>query len=131
MAFVVYALQDPRDLSVRYVGMSAHHRRRIQHHRKDGNIHKRGWLNELQREDLWPVVLTLAAVDDRAEAARLEREWIARYRAEGAKLLNCTHGPIPRRQDYRRTAQIWRGEHFPDGDSAYCDVHPSAWSGED
>lgn len=91
MTTVIYALVDPRNHEVRYVGKTRHFQKRIRAHKERMDETRRGiWVKEL-REDgraLFPV--KLAEVDDmHADAA--EQFWISQGRLFGWALTNTVY----------------------------------------
>jgi DNA-binding XRE family transcriptional regulator len=95
--YQIYALLDPRDSTVRYVGMSRNAQRRLfQHLLGDSrNEDKNGWIRELLDGGLYPTLhileeieLQRADVDAYSLACERERYWINAYLQSGAPLLN-------------------------------------------
>lgn len=86
----VYALVDPRNGAVRYVGLSSDARRRLQQHVKDGySKSKFAWIKELSAANLQPTLVRLEVfVALHVEARQTERAWIERLRRLGHPLLN-------------------------------------------
>src|SRR6266568_2201171 len=95
---LVYALVDPRDLTVRYVGKSTVGLARPQNHRqecklsRDPNTHKVNWIRLLVRVGLTYDVVVLDECDSPAELSATERFYISFFRAMGCDLLNRTDG---------------------------------------
>lgn len=94
---IIYALLDPRDGAVRYVGKT--HRtaqRRLRRHLAPCYLaeptHKARWLRVLVRLGLEPSIVVLETCDDPDALCIRERFWIAHYRAAGARLTNTTAG---------------------------------------
>lgn len=90
----IYALIDPRDKRVRYIGMTTQAlRKRYGAHLRDcrKGTYRSRWISALRAQGLKPIMLELETVpaEDRADA---ERRWIAFYRAAGARLVNATDG---------------------------------------
>lgn len=92
----LYALIDPRDFSVRYIGYtgSLDLQKRLKGHLLDkGNTPKIDWINKLKRLGLKPCIkfLRFATIEQEAE----EISW---WKSSGAKLTNYLpggeHGPI-------------------------------------
>lgn len=90
--WVIYALVDPRDETVRYVGVTigSLEARLDRHVRRPTNDRVRAWLGEI---GVRPHVRALHSPRDRWEDA--ERGWIAWFRARG-DLLNADPGGICR-----------------------------------
>ncbi len=91
----VYALIDPRNNELRYVGKTYRLKERIYdhlHHVGRGDqTYKARWLRLLVAEGLDPIVLTLAYVLH-VEAAALEVQYIKTLRGYGVRLTNLTDG---------------------------------------
>ena len=96
MQTYIYALVDPRDSRVRYVGKSDDPERRLGQHCQritGGRLH--GWLSKLTQMNLRPCVMILDQVPE-AEWPKYERAWIAAMRLKEGKLLTNVHpgGPL-------------------------------------
>lgn len=91
----IYALLDPRDQSVRYVGQTSKALpARLKTHIKDCRTvknHRACWVKHLVSLDLKPAMFLLEEVPGEfwQEA---ERFWIAHFAATGARLTNSTNG---------------------------------------
>jgi predicted GIY-YIG superfamily endonuclease/DNA-binding Xre family transcriptional regulator len=86
----VYALSDPRDGAMRYVGKSSNPARRLAAHcSPTAAAPVRAWVLEMASV---PRLEILATVTTETEALMLEQGWIAKLRASGAKLLNGSLG---------------------------------------
>jgi group I intron endonuclease len=93
----IYVLVDPRDQTIRYVGITAKplEQRLIEHlreiNRRKIHSHRKHWIALLARRGYRPIILPLQTVedDDRWEA---ERYWIRYYRDLGCRLVNNTDG---------------------------------------
>jgi len=92
----IYALCDPRDGAVRYVGKTKRLPERMAAHvgqdrRSQPHSYKTRWINALLSADLKPVLMVLEVVpiEDWQSA---ERRWIALHREQGARLVNATGG---------------------------------------
>ena len=92
MTWHVYSLSDPRDGAIRYVGKSLDPWRRLYTHRSKwaaGSVRK--WVTEIF--PLEPKLEILERLGESATEAMLaERNWIAKLRESGAKLLNTSSG---------------------------------------
>lgn len=88
--FVCYALFDPRDASVRYVGMTNDLTERFVTHlrSREVNTQKNEWVIELRSLGLLPVCRTLQVVDTEREAREAERNWISAFLALDMPLFN-------------------------------------------
>lgn len=94
---IVYALIDPRNGAVRYIGKSHRtaHRRLMRHLSPcylTGNTHKERWLRILLKLNLRPIVRVLENCSSPKELNAAEIRHIARMRSLGAKLTNATKG---------------------------------------
>lgn len=110
----VYALIDPRDEQVRYVGKSVSVATRIAAHLRDrGSTRKARWIQQLLREGALPQVTILETGSGDWQIA--ETKWISHYRALGCDLTNLTsggeglHNPTAVTRELIRQAQrtIW------------------------
>lgn len=98
MRITIYALLDPRDKRIRYVGKTKMSpEKRLRSHIKEA-IHRRAdeqrrciWINELLELLLIPEVLILDDVDE-SSWQEAERSWIAKMRMVFPDLLNSTAG---------------------------------------
>lgn len=86
----IYALVDPRNQEVRYVGQTKQPKGRFQQHKRnmDENAAKYEWLSELGTLELKPLFVTLednVRWDDRFKR---EKHWIQYYHALGHRLTN-------------------------------------------
>jgi hypothetical protein len=88
----IYALIDPRDWTVRYVGMTGDPGVRLSQHLADKRapLPKREWIAELKSVNLQPLMVVLARASE-AAAPDLEREHIAHFSA-GGSLYNIGGG---------------------------------------
>jgi hypothetical protein len=87
--YIIYALIAPRDDSIRYIGLTEYPDIRLkQQIEDDGNIHKRKWVNELNRLGLSPIMQTIETVQTLPEAFEREGYWIQYYLNMGARLVN-------------------------------------------
>jgi hypothetical protein len=89
-AEIIYALCDPRDGNVRYVGITNNLLGRLNEHMRmyGGNERKNVWLKELIDDYLLPIVLTLEVLADETEWREREIAWIKTYIDVGVDLLN-------------------------------------------
>jgi predicted GIY-YIG superfamily endonuclease len=88
--YTVYALIDPRDQAIRYVGISYDvYQRMRQHSRCEGNnAAKNAWIQELQREQLMFIMRALEKVETLEAALEREQAWIKHLLRQGVKLTN-------------------------------------------
>ncbi len=89
----IYALKDPRDGQIRYVGQTKRTpEKRLYFHLKDQRkTRNRSWLASLSSAGLSAEIEVLELVEDGRWADR-ERFWIAHYRSVGCNLNNHTDG---------------------------------------
>lgn len=89
----IYTLSDPRDNSVRYVGVTTDVINRYHHHMVTtvrGNPEKEAWIQELRRLEMKPIMTVIETInhEDDASPRQRERYWIHFYQSQGAKLYN-------------------------------------------
>lgn len=89
----IYALIDPRDDKIRYIGKSISPERRYEQHlhEKEINEGKIGWINGLQMRGMQPEMKILEVAHEKNWEKR-ERWWIKRGREFGWPLLNISPG---------------------------------------
>ncbi len=95
--FTVYALVDPRNGLVRYIGITDDVYRRFREHIAcDGrNRSKDAWIDGLKHAQMMLIMQTLEAVETVEQAREQEKYWVQHYRSIGANLLN--HTILPKR----------------------------------
>lgn len=103
--YQIYALIDPRDRTIRYVGISKDARVRPAQHLNEVENRKRAWLFDLKQQGLQPDIEILETVtsDQDVISLALEREeyWIQRFLDAGARLTNTRLGnPQKPRHDF-------------------------------
>jgi hypothetical protein len=92
--YLVYALLDPRDYSLRYVGVTTNALdRRLYFHCRhaEKNISdewKARWIRELQELSMVPFIQLL----ERTSNPRRERDWILHLKQQGHQLMNTQDG---------------------------------------
>lgn len=90
--FTIYALRDPRDLQIHYVGLTENHPvwRLAQHlqDKQDKNQAKLSWLAELKILNARPDVVVLQFAPDLESALFAERYWIKLGLQAGWPLTN-------------------------------------------
>jgi len=118
---VIYAFIDPRTNTIRYIGQTTYAKpeQRLAAHLAPSMLKKHSylsrWLKGLVDAGLKPEMVLIDAALDQAELDRLEIEHIARYRAEGFRLVNMSAGGGGRfgsrnsPEAYGRTAKAHRG----------------------
>lgn len=85
----IYALVDPRNNEVRYIGQSLEVHSRGQYHRRSTEQPVKGlWIQELQAVGLVPQVMLFESANTREIANQAETYWINYCRERGANLLN-------------------------------------------
>ena len=88
--YVVYTLIDPRNDTVRYVGITKDvYLRFNQHIRGDcGNIKKNGWIFECRQENVMIIMKALEQISSIETARERERYWIRYYIESGMPIEN-------------------------------------------
>lgn len=88
--YTIYALVDPRDNTIRYVGLTDNVYRRFKEHITcDGcNPRKDAWIVELELHQVVVIMRSLEYVNTIEEARESENYWIRHYQERGASLLN-------------------------------------------
>lgn len=88
--YTVYALIDPRDYAVCYIGITNDvYERFFQHLRCDGtNPVKDAWITELRQANVLLIMKTLEVVEDAEKARERETFWIHHYQFLGVRLYN-------------------------------------------
>ena len=87
----IYVLIDPRDESVRYVGISKNPRKRLREHIRCDNIDNPGkdaWMIDLTQNGLAPILCIIEVADSRALALKREMYWVDFCKSQGMPLLN-------------------------------------------
>lgn len=118
----IYALLDPRNRLLRYIGKSVRPYQRLQNHwgQAPSNCHRSHWLEELKREKAGrPLLVILESVPPNRSWQTAEKDWISRLQKLGCRLVNNTSGgdgvcslPPETRQ---RMRQVWLGrKHRPE-----------------
>src|ERR1700676_2228644 len=91
-ATYIYALHDPRDWSIRYVGKANDPTHRLKIHIANrGVVRMRKFIQELRADGLIPV-LSILQTCPRSAWQPWEKFWIATIRQSGAHLLNVAPG---------------------------------------
>ena len=101
--YSVYALTDPRNESICYIGMSRNvWRRYAMHLLMPGKTTpaKNAWIEELKKIDLAPLLKILETIETMEEAGKQETYWIRHYLSLNAPLVNMakTGKAFPTRQ---------------------------------
>jgi hypothetical protein len=97
MAVIIYAMGEPDTHEPRYVGKtekSLQHRlgQHLRQARAGAGGYRNNWLRGLLARGKRPVIWPLEVVVDEQDWQGVERYWIARLLAEGARLTNGTAG---------------------------------------
>lgn len=97
--FYIYTLTDPRDGSVRYVGMTHRPEGREKQHLCAASTTPMGaWMNDLAAAGVRPSLTIIEEVNGFYAARRVEQKWIKHY-AEIGTLLNRKAGRKSKRWD--------------------------------
>ena len=107
--YVIYALIDPRDYTVHYVGQTTDAYRRFSDHinGNGGNFIKTGWIAELRTLNKMVIMETLEEVEDQEHALKREAYWIKHFRALSEPLANATHrATIKKARTIRMSASL-------------------------
>ena len=88
--YFIYALGDPRDGELRYVGCTKDPVTRLHlHYVAKWNYTGAGeWIKQLKVLDLKPVLLCLESTNDVPTARKQEEHWMSELRRQGHLLLN-------------------------------------------
>lgn len=88
--YTIYALIDPRDEHVRYVGITEDvYARFLQHLRcTDNNIDKNLWMQELKSANVMLIMRTVELAETFEDAREREDYWIHYHLSQGERLLN-------------------------------------------
>lgn len=87
---VVYALVDPRDHAVRYIGVTNSVLGRFKEHMRmyGGNERKNAWIRDVLDASMLPLMYTLEVLEEESDWRDREIAWIRTYKEQGADLLN-------------------------------------------
>lgn len=94
----IYTLSDPRDGTVRYVGITLDTGIRYYEHIHNGEnsrSNKSLWIEDVIASGLKPVLFTIDTAETREEAQIKEKHWIQYYIKENAPLTNTLNLHIP------------------------------------
>ena len=92
---IIYALLDPSDYAVRYVGYALDGPKRLESHLQQSlkaRGHKAAWIRSLRVRGERPIIVTLEDLPGDVDWRVNERWWIARMRELGCDLTNTTDG---------------------------------------
>ena len=86
----IYALIDPRNGAIRYIGMSFDADERFKQHLncEGNNERKNAWIQGLKNRGLLPVLAIVEVVEGRLRTLEREQYWIQFYAEQGADLIN-------------------------------------------
>lgn len=90
----IYALSDPRNDQIRYVGKANNPEDRYTNHfnsARDKNTHKRNWINSVRKDGLRPELIIIDEVP-KSEWVYWEKFYISLFKTWGFSLLNYTEG---------------------------------------
>ena len=117
MKMFVYALQDPRDLVIKYVGMSSNPKQRLREHCNlyspgNGNKSKIEWITQLKTAGLKPGLIILEDVSGAADLHQKENFYIQAFKTTIFNKQPSEFGWINRettaREGYsQRTREEW------------------------
>lgn len=86
----VYALVDPRNSKIRYVGQTVNLTTRLRNHIYSPHVRVSGWIRELRDNDVRPIMVTLEETDS-LRCFAIELKWIRLLLEADAPLLNKLH----------------------------------------
>lgn len=96
----IYKLMCPVTIMARYIGITTQTlEQRLKYHLagNDYNPGKAQWIAGLQLQGLLPAIISIDRIKGtRAQAERIERDWVYEYIKAGHDLLNIKHIPEPR-----------------------------------
>jgi predicted GIY-YIG superfamily endonuclease len=97
--YVIYVLIDPRDNTVRYVGVTEDVSARFQQHINcaAANYAKNAWIHELRAANKMVIMQTLEEVEDRERALEREGYWITHFEMLREPVMNICKTSSPRR----------------------------------
>ena len=90
----IYALSDPRNNQVRYIGKANNPEDRYTNHfnsARDKNTHKRNWINNVRKDGLRPELIIIDEVP-KSEWQYWEKFYISLFKTWGFSLVNYTEG---------------------------------------
>lgn len=134
----IYALVDPRDVEIRYIGQTIRPKERLQNHCKEkSKCHRSHWIQQLRSLGLKPQMHIMEELEESDPWKDREIWWIAYGRAEGWNLTNNTDGGdgvngLPE-ETRKRMALNWLGrKHRPEslvkiGLASKGRKHDDAW----
>lgn len=107
--YVIYALIDPRDNTVRYVGITDDVYKRFLSHIQctGGNLAKNLWIAELRAANKMVIMETLEEVEDHTRALEREMYWIQHFQALKEPLANINK-TVSARKAKKTNARVGR-----------------------
>lgn len=95
----IYALVDPRDNSIRYVGVTTNLEERYFAHlgQTEATANKREWMKSLRAEGLAPRMFVIETTTGK-HAQEDEKWWVAELESDGHPLLNAKMGSWSRKR---------------------------------
>ncbi|MDE2021216.1 MAG: GIY-YIG nuclease family protein [Patescibacteria group bacterium] len=107
----IYALIDPRDDRVRYIGSTVDPASRLQGHLSNPHGEMFEWILSLRIEGLRPKLITLTEAAGYFEASEVEAKYISEYEQHYGPLLNLRHTEAYGRKTRLETmgSNWWRG----------------------
>ena len=90
----IYALLDPRDNQIRYIGKANKPKDRYNNHynsSRDKYTHKRNWINSIRKDGFRPEMIVLDEVP-KTEWQYWEKFYICLFKTWGFNLVNYTNG---------------------------------------
>lgn len=127
--YTVYSLIDPRDQSIRYIGITYDvYQRMRQHSRCEGtNQAKNAWIQELQQEQLMFIMHSIEKVATFEQALERESYWIQHYLSQSVLLLNIMGVPEdtakPRIKQYKASKIDTKNFFFRNGNGDVVNAH--------
>lgn len=103
----IYALIDPRDRRLRYIGMTGRPTQRLKEHvaGDEANQRKQEWMIDLVKAGLRPIMRILEVLPTYEQALEREDCWIQACIQAGLDILNAEAAPVA-----RRLAAAWGAE---------------------
>jgi len=126
----IYQLIDPRDGSVRWIGLTSNLKARTVEHLHGGkrsNPSKQAWVAELKAAGLYPIVEVIEEVDNKAAQER-ELHWLRFYQLEGEPLLNQSEIITSAKRAGRRSTNLeyarkWKEYYLDGGPRPFCNKY--------
>lgn len=109
MIWVIYALVDPRELDhYRYIGQTRQSLKiRLSQHEFNGVQKVYEWINELKKQGIRPIILSLVECSSQEDANVTEEIWIQQSWQNGMQLLNTQTGSYyPKLENLKYTKPV-------------------------